>query len=111
VLYTGAHAFCYVSHYEGFGLPLLEAMSCRIPVICGNNSSQIELIDNNGIAVDANDVEAISHAMSIMLDNEVREKYALQAWKKSFEYTWYKTARRTVSCYQDIINNDQIASQ
>jgi glycosyltransferase involved in cell wall biosynthesis len=111
VLYTGAHAFCYVSHYEGFGLPLLEAMSCRIPVICGNNSSQIELIDNNGIALDANDVEAISHAMSIMLDNEVREKYAVQAWKKSFEYTWYKTAKLTVNCYQEIIKNKHTASQ
>ncbi len=110
ILYSGAQAFCYISHYEGFGLPLLEAMSCRTPVICGNNSSQIELIDQNGLAVDSNNIDEITNAMTTMLNDEVREKYAAQAWKKSFEYTWYKTARQTVSCYQNIIIHNQIAA-
>lgn len=104
VLYTGAQAFCYISHYEGFGLPLLEAMSCRTPVICGNNSSQIELIAQNGIAVDSNDVEAIYTAMTTLLNAELRESYAAMAWKKSFEYTWYKTAKQTIAFYKRIMD-------
>jgi glycosyltransferase involved in cell wall biosynthesis len=104
VLYSGAQAFCYISHYEGFGLPLLEAMSCRTPVICGHNSSQIELIAQNGMAVDSNDVEAIYTAMTTLLNDDLRESYAAMAWKKSFEYTWYKTAKQTIAFYKKIID-------
>jgi glycosyltransferase involved in cell wall biosynthesis len=105
-LYTGSLAFCYISHYEGFGLPILEAMSCRVPVICGSNTSQIEILGAGGIAVASNDIEAISSAMQIMSDEQKREAYAVLAWQKSFTFNWHKTALDTLAIYKKVIENN-----
>ena len=105
-LYSAAIAFCYISHYEGFGLPILEAMSCRTPVICGANSSQVELLGNGGIAVNATDINAIINAMKQMLVAKNREKYAQNAWKQSFVFNWFEVAKQTLYLYKHIIENN-----
>lgn len=105
-LYSGAIAFCYISHYEGFGLPLLEAMSCRVPLIYGNNSSQIELCESAGIAIsNAKDTKEIEQAMYKMTNDDIREAYANAAWKKSFQYSWYACAKETLAYYNSIIDS------
>ncbi|MEI6310672.1 MAG: glycosyltransferase [Bacteroidota bacterium] len=107
-LYSGALCFCYVSHYEGFGLPIIEAMRCRTPVIVGNNSSQVELIGKGGIAVDANDISAIKEAMHTMVEATNREQYAAQAWLTSFQFSWYETAKSTISVYRKCIESKKV---
>lgn len=102
-LYTDANAFCYVSHYEGFGLPILEAMRCRTPVIYGNNSSQPEVAGEGGVGVDADDIVGIANAMKrFASDADFREEKARLAWKQSFHFSWRKTAVQTLEIYRKL---------
>ena len=82
-LYSEATAFAYVSHYEGFGLPPLESMSCGTPVIYGNGSAMPEVVGPAGIPVDANDEAAIAGPWS---------EYC---WIRPFNKTW--RAKRSAS--------------
>lgn len=107
-LYSGAICFCYVSHYEGFGLPIVEAMRCRTPVIVGNNSSQVELLGKGGIAVEANEIAAIKQAMQTMLDPIQREQFAAQAWLASFRFSWYEMAKATIEVYRKCIESKKV---
>ncbi len=69
-LYAAATAFVYVSHYEGFGLPLVEAMSCGTPVLYGDNSSMPEIVGDAGLAADAGDTDSIARQMRRLVDDE-----------------------------------------
>jgi glycosyltransferase involved in cell wall biosynthesis len=97
-LYSQAAAFIYPSLYEGFGLPIIEAMSCGTPVIAANNSSLTESGGNLTHYFDANNAEALSllmtevsadktqrEALSIRLQNFTKkfdwDEFAIQAWK------------------------------
>lgn len=62
-VYSGALCFVYLSRYEGFGLPLLEAMACGTPVISSNNSSLPEVVDDAGILLDADDIDGVADAI------------------------------------------------
>lgn len=62
-LYSDATCFVYLSRFEGFGLPPLEAMACGTPVICANNSSLPEVVGQAGLLFDADDVSGVAHAM------------------------------------------------
>jgi glycosyltransferase involved in cell wall biosynthesis len=62
-LYSAAAAFVYPSHYEGFGLPVLEAMQCGCPVISSNDPAITEVSRDAALHVDADDAEALSSAM------------------------------------------------
>ena len=105
-LYSSAVAFCYVSHYEGFGLPLVEAMSCRVPVIAADNSSMPEVVGDSGILISATDIAAMTAAMkSLLTDEALREEKAKQAWKQSFTYSWRKTAIETLQWYEEILGS------
>ena len=103
VIYSEALALCYVSFYEGFGLPPLEAMSCRTPVIYGNNSSMKEVIGNAGLATDANDANNIKEQMRKMFfDKELREELAIRSHHRSFEFGWRKSIYDTLMVYEKI---------
>lgn len=105
VIYSEAIALCYVSFYEGFGLPPLEAMSCRTPVIYGGNSSMSEIIGEAGLPADANDVGSIKHQMSQMFFNKtLRDDLALKSHHRSFEFSWRKSVYDTLRVYEEIIN-------
>ncbi len=103
-LYSEATAFCYLSLYEGFGLPVLEAMSCRCPVIVANNSSLPELVADAGVLVETKNVEATVAVMKqMLLDKDFREQKAVQAWRRSFQFSWRKTAIDTLKAYNAIL--------
>ena len=99
-LYSAATALCYVSLYEGFGLPLLESMACGTPVIYGDNSSMPEIAEGAGLPADATCPENIKQAMQrIVSDASLREELASQAVLKARSMTWDQAARRTLRCY------------
>lgn len=103
-LYSGAAALCYLSFYEGFGLPMLEAMACRTPVIYANNSSLPEVAGEGGIVAKADDVEDIKTAMiSLLTDQELQANLARAAKRQANTFSWLKTALRTLAVYDAII--------
>jgi glycosyltransferase involved in cell wall biosynthesis len=104
VLYSAAYGMAYVAHYEGFGLPPLEAMKCGTPVIYGDNSAMKEVIADAGLAADSNDQTAIAQQMQRLLsDPELRAAYALKAIKRAHQFSWLTTAFKTLLTYEQLI--------
>jgi glycosyltransferase involved in cell wall biosynthesis len=104
-LYNGAELFAFPSLYEGFGLPVLEAMACGTPVVTSNSSSLPEVAGDAALLVGPLDVEALAGAMQCVLADEVlatelREKGLARA----AQFTWERTARETVAVYQKAID-------
>jgi glycosyltransferase involved in cell wall biosynthesis len=98
-LYAGAEVFVYPSLYEGFGLPILEAMSCGCPVVTSNVSSLPEIAGEAGVLVDPLKIEDIAEGIRIAMNSrmELREK-GLEQVKK---FSWEKTTRETLAVYQE----------
>jgi glycosyltransferase involved in cell wall biosynthesis len=105
VLYGNARALCYVSHYEGFGLPILEAMSCGTPVVFGNNSSMPQVAGPGGLAADSEDISSICAQMKRMVsDDQLHRELSAAAWRHSNTFSWWKTAFDTLRAYQSILD-------
>jgi glycosyltransferase involved in cell wall biosynthesis len=99
-LLSGAKAVLYVSYYEGFGLPILEAQSCGTPVITGNTSSMVEVAGKGALMVDPDDEKSIEEAIEKIvsrpaLTNELKDK----GYKNLARFSWKKTAEETVKVY------------
>lgn len=100
VLYSAARALCYVSLYEGFGLPLLEAMACGTPVIYGDNSAMPEVVGGGGLSATATDTGSIATAMlQIVQDESLYARLAQRAVKRAHRTSWSKAARQTLLAY------------
>jgi glycosyltransferase involved in cell wall biosynthesis len=109
-LYSKAIALCYIPHYEGFGLPPLEAMCCRTPVLYGNNSALPEIAGEAGLPVDQNDTTDIANQMSRLLeDTNLRDQLAAKAFIRSRHFSWLKTAFQTLNVYEQTISNSRVA--
>ena len=103
VLYSAADLFAYVSLYEGFGLPLLEAMACGTPVIGSNASSLPEVIGDVGLQVDPRSVDDIARALQQMIDRpELRERSIGLGLERAKLFTWDKAARELLAIYDQI---------
>jgi glycosyltransferase involved in cell wall biosynthesis len=103
-LYSAATVFVYPSRYEGFGLPILEAMACGTPVVTSNAASLPELAGAAAFQVDPGDARRLAAAIIALcvqegLHAEMREKGLAQA----AQFTWEKTARETLAAYQDVL--------
>lgn len=104
-LYSGAVAMSYLSFYEGFGLPPLEAMSCGTPVIYGNNSSLIEVVGAGGLPADPHDVTDIKKQFEAIFYNvELRKVKSNAALKQSLKFSCRSTAIQTLALYEKIID-------
>jgi glycosyltransferase involved in cell wall biosynthesis len=105
-LYSEALGFCYLSHYEGFGLPLLEALNCGTPVIYGDNSSLPEVAGDAGLPVDASDTKAIAHRMAALFyDETLRHSLGRAALKQAARFSRRRMARETLNVYFNTIQN------
>ena len=103
LLYARAHVFCYASLSEGFGLPLLEAMSSGTPVIYGNNSAMAEIIQGCGMGVEATNTTAIARAMyELSTDSEKWHELSERGRYHSNQYTWMKMAFSTIQFYKKV---------
>lgn len=103
-LYSGAEIFLYPSLYEGFGLPVLEAMSCGSPVITSNLSSLPEVAGDAAILVDPMNVEEIVQAMEKLLrDRELRNELKRKSLERAKFFSWEMAAKETLHLYEDIL--------
>lgn len=101
------HSTCFVypSFYEGFGLPVLEAMVCRTPVITSNVSSIPEITGDNAILIDPNNTKEIEKAIEKLTSNEkLRQDLAERAKKQSEKFTWEKCAKETLDLFKELEN-------
>ena len=96
-LYSNACGFCYISHYEGFGLPVLESVACGCPVMDSNNTSLAEIVGDSGVQVDPNSEEAIKEGLLQLLNPLNRTSLAEAAQKKSWQFTWSQMWRQLVA--------------
>lgn len=102
-LYNAAYLYVSSSLYEGFGLPLVEAMACGLPVVCFNNSSHPEIVGDAGILVENNDTEALAEGICKLLDDpKLREEIKKKAIQRASLFSWDKTAQETLNLYQEI---------
>ncbi|MGI9350056.1 MAG: glycosyltransferase family 4 protein [Rhizobiaceae bacterium] len=102
-LYAGARVFVFPSLYEGFGLPLLEAMSSGVPVLASSIGSTIEIAGNAAALFDPNDPQALRDELQVVLpDNALREKMISKGLRRAAQFSWLKTASDTYQVYQDI---------
>ncbi|MBD6615800.1 FkbM family methyltransferase [Komarekiella sp. 'clone 1'] len=100
-LYSGALAFMYVSLYEGFGLPPLEAMQCGTPVITSNTSSLPEVVEDAGIMLDPHDAIGLCDAIfKLYCEPEYREKLAKKSVQQAQKFTWDKYVKETIKIYE-----------
>jgi O-antigen biosynthesis alpha-1,2-mannosyltransferase len=94
-LYRGATALVLVSLYEGFGLPLIEAMSCGAPVITSNVASMPEVVGNAAIKVDPLDIGSIAESLTkLASDSELRQSLRARGIERARLYSWDITASR-----------------
>jgi glycosyltransferase involved in cell wall biosynthesis len=95
-LYQSCAAFVFPSTYEGFGLPLLEAMCCGAPVIAGRNSSQVEVVGEAGLLVHAEDPVDIAAKLRLVLqDAELARTLRQRSQEQAQVFRWTAIARRT----------------
>lgn len=103
LLYAHAALFVFPSRYEGFGMPILEAMACGVPVITSTASALPEVASDAAVLVAPDDVRALADAMVRVLENEaLREALKEKGQERVRQYTWEQAARRTVSVYRQV---------
>ncbi len=104
LLYRRADYFVYPSLYEGFGMPILEAMACGVPVITSNCSSMPEVAGEAALLVDPLDVEALAAKMlELAADADLRASLRAMGIDRARQFSWENTARKTLAVYERTI--------
>jgi glycosyltransferase involved in cell wall biosynthesis len=102
-LYSGARVLVYPSLYEGFGLPVLEAMACGCPVICSNTSSLPEVAGTAALFVDPDDPDGLARTLDgILRDSEGRDILVEKGLQRAALFSWEKTAEQTLELFKRI---------
>ncbi len=103
-IYQGAIAYIQPSLYEGFGLPVLEAMTCQTPVVCANNSSLSEVALTKAIIVEQAKAEDFAAGVSEVLSwsENARKKFVKAAAAHAHTFSWQKTAAATFAVYKQL---------
>jgi glycosyltransferase involved in cell wall biosynthesis len=95
----------FPSFYEGFGLPVLEAMSCGTPVVAADTSSLAEIVGEAGFLVRPDDIEHLAGAVvSILVVKELARDLSQKGVRRAAEFSWDRTARETAAVYQRVLD-------
>lgn len=104
-LLSGALAFIQPSLWEGFGIPVLEAMACGIPVLVSNVSSLPEVVGRSGLTFNPYSVDQIEQAIrSVAADKKLREKYSKLGLVQAKKFSWEKMAREILKEFEKVGN-------
>ncbi|MDH6067716.1 glycosyltransferase family 4 protein [Chrysosporum ovalisporum APH033B] len=105
LFYSQADVFVYPSHYEGFGLPLLEAMTLGAAVVAANTSSLPEVAGDAAILIDPNDPMQLAEAIiQVIIDSQLRQQLINKGRERAKIFSWQRTAKETLKAYQSIIH-------
>jgi len=103
-LYNASDLFVFPSLYEGFGLPVLEAMACGVPVITSNSSSLPEVVGDAGIMVDPYDVDGLAGEMyKVWTDEDLKEDLRKRGTDRAKMFSWERTADKTFNIYKEVL--------
>lgn len=106
ILYSGSLGLVYVSIYEGFGLPILEAQACGCPVITSNISSMPEVAGEGAVLVNPFSIKDIRKAVEkIIEDRNFKEELIKKGFENVKRFSWEKTAKDTLEVYKEAIRN------
>jgi glycosyltransferase involved in cell wall biosynthesis len=104
-LYSAATVFAFPSLYEGFGIPVLEAMACGTPVVTSNSSALPEVAGDAGLLVDPYDTAAISGGLRTLLEDQaLRDELARRGLERARLFTWQQVAEQTLGVYRYVAN-------
>jgi glycosyltransferase involved in cell wall biosynthesis len=104
-MYSAATAFAYPSLYEGFGLPVLEAMACGTPVLTSNTSATAEVAGDAALLVDPWNEHAIQASLSRLLtDDALQDELRQRGFKRAAQFSWDRTARETLAIYEAAVS-------
>ena len=100
-LYRASTIFAYPSLYEGFGLPILEAMACGVPVLASDTPALSEVVGDAGVLVNPLEVTGMSYALDSILGNDqMRDSLCKQGTARARQFTWTRTAEQTWDLYE-----------
>ena len=100
-LYSGALLFVFPSLYEGFGLPVLEAMACGTPIVCSNSSSLPEVAGDAALLTDPSDSEKLAKAIHTALEDEhLRQDLRERGLRRAQDFSWSRTAQLSLETYR-----------
>ena len=103
--YAAADLLVFPSVYEGFGMPIVEAMRCGTPVIASNASAMPEAVGEAGLLFDPNsDVELAKCMVSVMEDSDLRARMRRSGYGQAEKFSWKKAGRETSQVYLEILN-------
>ncbi|MCW5314782.1 glycosyltransferase [Nostoc sp. KVJ3] len=104
LFYSKADVFVYPSYYEGFGLPILEAMTLGAPVVSANTSSIPEVTGDAAILIDPSDFIQLAEAiLKVISDSQVRQELISKGRERAKLFSWERTAKETLEAYRTII--------
>ncbi len=105
-VYGASLALTYIPYFEGFGIPIIEAMSCDTPVICSNTSSIPEIAGDAALSVDPMSIDAIKNAMiKIYADENLRKELIKKGRERKNNFSWDKSAKLLWSSIEKTIRN------
>jgi glycosyltransferase involved in cell wall biosynthesis len=103
-LFSAATVFAFPSLYEGFGMPVLEAMACGTPVVTSNVSALPEVAGDAGLLVDPYDSQAICDALAELLESQARrDELARRGLERARRFTWRQVAEQTLRVYKQTV--------
>lgn len=101
--YGACDLFVFPSFYEGFGLPILEAMACGRAVACSNTSAMPEVADSAALLFDPHSVSEITRAiLDLLLDAELRQRFERLGHQRAAQFSWRKSAEQTLNVYYEV---------
>jgi glycosyltransferase involved in cell wall biosynthesis len=108
LLYSFADLFVFPSLYEGFGMPVVEAMACGVPVLTSNSTALAEVAGDAAVLADPQDARVLGEAMIRVLEDEpLRAALKLKGFDRAKQFSWEQVAAKTVALYRELCHDDR----